>query len=276
MKDITLFQIESDFHRGIDIGMCNCGKRIQTKNHKYGPEIQKYYLFVLVNRGEATLYFKNKKEKVRAHELLVMCPGETIQYVAQTPWSIQWVGLYGQTIERYMKTLGIDGEHPHRYIERYHEMEETLETLYLLGAQSTEATEARRLELIFRFLSLLSPKGQEMSRYDIAESAKRIIDYNFERDLTVEALAETLHIAPAYLARKFAQKYATSPKGYLIEKRIGYAKHLLLQTDSSIKEISLSVGYDDPLYFSRIFKKKEGIAPMAYRQREREVGEKKA
>lgn len=62
------------------------------------------------------------------------------------------------------------------------------------------------------------------------------------------------------------QKYGIAPKDYLIGKRIAHAKRLLRETDASVMEISVSVGYVDQLYFSRIFKKREGISPLAYRK----------
>ena len=58
MKDTTLFQFSSDLHDYSDLGMYYCGKRVKTLNHSYGPEIRNYYLFVLVNEGEATFFIK--------------------------------------------------------------------------------------------------------------------------------------------------------------------------------------------------------------------------
>ena len=64
---------------------------------------------------------------------------------------------------------------------------------------------------------------------------------------------------------EFTQKHGIAPKEYMLEKRIALAKKLLRETETSVMEISNSVGYVDPLYFSRIFKKKEGLSPQAYR-----------
>ena len=88
---------------------------------------------------------------------------------------------------------------------------------------------------------------------------------NFNREITVSEIAATLCVDPAYLTRRFTQKYGLSPKEYIVEKRIAHAKRLLMETDATVKEISVSVGYADQLYFSRIFKKKEGVSPQAYR-----------
>ena len=264
--DNTLFQKACDIYENSDIGMYYCGKRINTPNHVYGPEIRNYYLFVLVNKGEASLFHRNGIIKFKAHDMLVMCPGERIHYVAETPWSIQWVGLYGQTVENYMKSLRICGDDPILKIEKYYEMEEVLEELYQISNCQTEQMRFKQMELIYRFFSLLCKGEQRSKSCDIADRAKKIIDYNFDRDITVKKVADTMHLDSAYLTRKFAQKYSVAPKEYLLKKRIELAKRLLTQTDATVTEISGSVGYDDPLYFSRIFKEKEGLSPLAYRK----------
>ena len=111
MNDNTLFEIKTNLYIDSDIGIYYCGKRINTLNHTYGPEIRNHYLFVLVNSGEAILYGENEI-KLKEHDLLVMCPGEKIHYKALTPWSIQWVGLYGNEIKKYTEKLGITNNNP--------------------------------------------------------------------------------------------------------------------------------------------------------------------
>ena len=266
MADTTLFQNQSDLFENTDIGMYYCGKRVHTLNHVYGPEIRNYYLFLLVNKGEASFFHKNGTIKLEEHDMLVMCPGEKIHYVAHTPWSIQWVGLYGQTVERYMRLLSINGDEPILHIERYYEMEQVFEELYRLSGQRTEYFRCKQIEGIYKFFSLLLESSSQRTRYDIAHSARKILDYNFDHALTIQQIANTLCVDGAYLTRKFIQKYNISPKEYLMEKRIERAKKLLAETDVSVKEISVSVGYVDQLYFSRLFKKKEGISPQAYRK----------
>ena len=266
IMDNTLFQKACDLYENTDIGMYYCGKRINTLNHVYGPEIRNYYLFVLVNKGEASLYHKNGVVKFKSHDMLIMCPGEKIHYVAETPWSIQWVGLYGQTVENHMKSLSVSGDNPIIKIEKYYEMEEVLDELYQISNCTTEQPRCKQMELIYRFFSLLWRKEQKSKSHDIADSAKKIIDYNFDRDITIKKVADTMHLDAAYLTRKFTEKYAVAPKEYLLEKRTELAKRLLAQTDATVAEIAGSVGYDDPLYFSRIFKRKEGVSPLAYRK----------
>ena len=269
MKDTTLFQFSSDLHDYSDLGMYYCGKRVKTLNHSYGPEIRNYYLFVLVNEGEATFFHKNGVIRLKKHDLLVMCPGEKIHYIAETPWSIQWVGLYGKTVENYMKFLSIDGNRPIVKVEEYYEMERILDDLYEMMGDRSEYSRCRQIALIYQFFSLLLRNASKKSVVDIPESAKRIIDYNFDKNITVKDISNMLYLSPEYLTRQFSEKYNISPKEYLIEKRIAFAKKLLTESTVCISEISNSVGYEDQLYFSRIFKKKTGLSPLEFRKQAR-------
>ena len=267
MKDTTLFQFSSDLHDYSDLGMYYCGKRVKTLNHSYGPEIRNYYLFVLVNEGEATFFHKNATVKLKKHDLLVMCPGEKIHYIAETPWSIQWVGLYGQTVEKYMRILSIDGSRPIVKVTEYYELEKILDELYYLIGERNEYSRCRQIVLIYQFFSVLLRNSNRKATADISGSAKRIIDYNFDKNITVRGIADMLYLSPEHLTRQFVDKYKISPKEYLIEKRIELAKKLLRESNASVMEISNSVGYNDQLYFSRIFKKKTGLSPFKYRSK---------
>ena len=268
MENPTLFQINSDLYENADIGMYYCGKRIETPNHTYGPEIRNYYLFMLVNKGEASFFHRKEIIKLKAHDMLVMCPGEKIHYIADTLWSNQWIGLYGQTVDNCMKLLSVNGDNPIIHIDQYHELELLLDELYAINGKRFEHTRYYQISLIYKFFSLLLENSNQKTSTDIAGSAKKIMDYNFDKDISITQIAGTLYTDPAYLTRQFTQKYGIAPKEYMINKRILLAKKLLRKTNSSIIEISNSVGYNDALYFSRIFKKKEGISPLAYRKQQ--------
>ena len=264
MKDHTLFEIQTDLHTDINIGMYYCGKRVRTQNHIYGPQIRNHYLFVLVNSGEATLYGE-AETTLKPHALLVMCPGEKIYYKAKTDWSIQWVGLYGRAVDEYVGQLGISGRNPVFHVSLYHELEAVLRKLYALVKEHSAAARLMQISLIYHFFSILFECSDYKYRIDPIPTAIQIIDYNFNNDITVERLAETLHLNASYLTRKFTAETGISPKQYILRKRIERAKELLADTEVSIFEIANSVGFADQLYFSRIFRKAERLSPSEYR-----------
>lgn len=264
MKDPTLRERKNSLHFRNEIGMYYCGKRVNTKHHSYGPEIRNHYLLVLVNSGEAILHGKTE-QRFGTHDLLIMCPDQRIHYDALTEWSISWVGLYGKTVEEYMNRLGVDGDHPILPIRLYSEVESVFTEIYERSEAMTFENDLEITGLLYRFFSLLFFNQNISQKQDLIGTARKIIDYNYNTDLCVSELSESLGVSFAHFSRQFKQALGVSPKQYLLNKRIERAKYLLSSTDVSIGEISNSVGYEDPLYFSRIFKKETGTSPREYR-----------
>ena len=93
----------------------------------------------------------------------------------------------------------------------------------------------------------------------------RYIDDHYMEDLSLKSLSEELTMNPQYISKLFKTTKGITFSDYLTDVRISKAKHLLLESSDSISEIGLSVGYNDPNYFTRAFKKHEAITPKQYR-----------
>ncbi len=99
----------------------------------------------------------------------------------------------------------------------------------------------------------------------LVNSIRAYISENFHSNITVNEIANHFHFTVSYLVKIFRVATGQTPLQYLIYLRINEAKRLLMQrSDLSVSEIGQAVGYDDPHYFSRIFKKQTGISPSAY------------
>ncbi len=85
-----------------------------------------------------------------------------------------------------------------------------------------------------------------------------------KNDLSVKDLADLCNISEAYFHRIFTAKFGVSPKEYIINRRIEYAKKLLLSEQFSVGEIAQMCGYFEPCHFSREFSKRVGISPNKY------------
>lgn len=97
---------------------------------------------------------------------------------------------------------------------------------------------------------------------------KRVVDYirsNYSGDICLKTLAIELNINPNYLGQLFKDETGEFFNDYINKMRVNKAKELLLCTNSSTKEISSEVGYADPNYFYRIFRKYTCVSPTEYR-----------
>lgn len=97
------------------------------------------------------------------------------------------------------------------------------------------------------------------------QKAKEYIEKNYEKNITLEEVAEFVGLSPFHFTKMFKEKFGITFIDYLTERRIEQAKVEILCTNKSLKEICFSVGYKDPNYFSRVFKKKTGFSPTSYR-----------
>lgn len=92
------------------------------------------------------------------------------------------------------------------------------------------------------------------------------IESNIRRKITLPQLAATLNLEQVYFANIFKQSFQISPLQYVIGKKIDLARVMLATGNLSIKEIAFALGFDNELYFSRLFKQKTSFTPSYYRK----------
>lgn len=120
------------------------------------------------------------------------------------------------------------------------------------------------LLLVSRMLSK-QPRLLEAGRQQIALDIKEYIDMNYTQPLTLKKMAAHFNISPYYLAHLFKDRYSTSPIHYMIQRRMGEATRLLVQTEMKVWEIAKLTGYENANYFSILFTKMVGMSPRQYR-----------
>ncbi len=110
--------------------------------------------------------------------------------------------------------------------------------------------------------TILNEKSNKASQ--VIVDAVLYITENYSTDIRLKDVAASVCISPHYFSKIFKEELGVNFIDFLTSCRMDHAKDLLSKNEDSIKNISYSVGYNDPNYFSRLFKKVEGMSPKEY------------
>ena len=99
-------------------------------------------------------------------------------------------------------------------------------------------------------------------------SAVTYFNENYNQDISIENYSQTRGMSVSWFIRNFKKYTGMTPMQFIVSLRVNNAQILLEQTNYSIYEIAKIVGYDDQLYFSRLFRKQKGVSPSQYRKRQ--------
>lgn len=117
---------------------------------------------------------------------------------------------------------------------------------------------------IVKYLAIKIKELKEGKVSKVIVDAKKFIETNYSKEITLEEVAKNVSISPQYFSKLFKEETGDNFIEYLTKVRIEQGKNLLKNTNYSVKEICYKIGYSDPNYFSRLFKKNVGVSPTEY------------
>ena len=129
--------------------------------------------------------------------------------------------------------------------------------------QSVEQTEKYLMNMLHKSMEVIRVGRENLSA---VQYARQYIEKNLEKNITRESIAELVYLNPDYLARMFKREYGESLSSFLLRRRMETAREALLNTNASINEIAVRVGYDNFSYFAKVFKETWGQTPKDYRK----------
>lgn len=113
----------------------------------------------------------------------------------------------------------------------------------------------------------LLKESSAYSSENVIDNIKTYIHKNYTKDLTLEKISSLFYLNPSYLSFLFKEKTAQNFTDYINQLRIEQAKMLLKSTDDKVYKVAKQLGYDNPKYFFRVFKKIAGLTPEEFRKR---------
>lgn len=225
------------------------------------PWIQDQYTLHFVLHGSGTLEIGGKKHPISKQQLFAIPPNEPMMYYPNPDdkWDYVWFCFSGTDAAELFHNLGASIHTPILNTENGSQIEETLALLF----SETDSPDAYMVNAIFYQVLhyILQPKPKQ------TKLVRTLIDQNFQSvDFTIEKLCKECGLSHSQLCRIFSENYGTSPKQYLIQKRLNYAKQLLRETNLKIEAIARSSGYLDSANFMKEFKKKVGMSAGQFRK----------
>lgn len=109
-------------------------------------------------------------------------------------------------------------------------------------------------------------KNDAIMNKDVLEKVLNYIEQSYCSELTLHTVAEFVHLNPQYLSRYFKNKMGVTFTEFVAKLRIEKAKQLFLKTNYPIHRIATELGFSDPAYFNKVFKKYEKQSPYKYKQ----------
>lgn len=268
MQDYTF---SNDFFRNIDAMIYTCGYENCAPGHSYGPILRNGYLIHYILGGRGIYKAKGKLFRLKEGDAFLICPGELIYYEADQndPWRYTWIGMQGIKVKGYLERTSLWDN-----LVIHYGQDDQMRLCHEKMFEADKLPQNRDLimnSIMYEYLFLLARKfpsphyACDEKKSDYAEEALKFIEGRYCDQITIQDIADHLNINRSYLHRLFKSFTGVSVQNYLLDYRLRQACILLKSTALSVRSVAHTVGYTDPLYFSRIFRQKMGMSPSEYR-----------
>ncbi|MCI8359103.1 MAG: AraC family transcriptional regulator [Lachnospiraceae bacterium] len=267
-----------DKSKPLTVGSCGT---YRLKNHPrlptYRPRGRVDYQILYVSAGTAHFHFDNEENEtlVTAGNMVLYRPKEfqKYEYYGVDKTEVYWIHFTGNDVKNILRSYGISDNMRVFYVGT------SLEFPRIFKRAITELQRCRPhyeevLVLLLRQLLIAIHRKVTKERnlsneyldteMDIA--AQYFNDY-YNTDIRIEEYAVSRGMSVSWFIRNFKRYTQMTPMQYIVSIRIANAQMLLEGTSYTISEIGHIVGYDNPLYFSRLFHKQKGCSPSEYRKR---------
>lgn len=259
-----------------DLNVYRCGIETCKPGYTWGPGVRDHFIVHCVLDGTGTFSDGTQEWKLKGGDGFVIFPGRLVTYKAdrEEPWTYSWVGFSGRKAGVYLGKAGLHRETPVFFHRNDNRITGCVDAM-ISDARLDTPSELMLLGHLYTFISLLIRNNQSMApagtksgnREKYCSRAIDFISRNYSGKISIQDIASNMGLDRSYLYTIFMQTMNMSPQDFLIQYRIERAIELMAETGLGIGDISRSVGYDDPLQFSRIFRKKKGISPSLFRQK---------
>lgn len=224
------------------------------------------YQILYIHKGCGHFFLNNRWEIISAGNVVVYLPSEPqiYTYYAKDKPEIYWIHLAGNHCQELLEQY-----HIHNcYIGIHRTLAQLFDEIILELQVHKPFFQDITLAALYKMLPLIERfhLSQNSTPDSSAMIERLIVELNksYMNPWDIATMAEFCHLSPDYFSHQFKDTLGISPVLYLSNLRIEKAKEFLLTESLSISEVAALVGYKDPLYFSKVFKKATGISPKKF------------
>jgi AraC-like DNA-binding protein len=271
MADVYKQSFKQSYTDNIELSIFNCGLEKCAAGHTWGPGIRDHYLIHLVLSGKGTFQTAGRTWDVQPGDLFLAVPNQLIAYTAdaEQPWEYCWVGFNGACAHALVSQLPFTGDEPVHHTKDPDSLRRALSEIFRARGPEPQ-DEAAMVGYLYLFMAALMKETRDRkpraasSANQYVLNAIKYIQFNYSHDISIDDVAASVGISRSHLYRVFMSNVGKSPIDYLTEYRVNEACKLLRSGSLSIAEVAVSVGFFDQFYFSRVFKKSQGMPPSKY------------
>ncbi len=244
-----------------------------NRHYTYRKEGLPENIFFYCVDGVGWYSIKDKKYTVHPNEFFILPKGVEHAYGSdeKNPWTIYWIHFGGESLQQFNNMHAVKNYFKPHHIKANKEIIAVFTKMYkaLEAGYSTDNIVFANI-CLYEFISLFIYQQKHFTNEPVIKKdcVDEAIDYMQNRisdNITLEELSKQSNYSVSRFSNLFRQKTGYAPIDYFIQMKMQRASQELDFTDKSIKDIAYSLGFDDPYYFSRMFKKVVGMSPLNYR-----------
>ncbi len=238
-----------------------------------GPIIRDCYIFEYCHTGKGKVVINNNSFDISAGQGFFTFPGAVVSLMTDenVPWGKSWVCITGTRVRYFLDLMGINEEHPifpwdncSKALDEIHHIIEELKPQGEFDEFNRNICANRLFKLLLSLCREYDTKQtprQKQSEY--INRALRFIEYNYNRSITVDEIADYVGLNRTYFSTIFKEHMKQTPHQYLMDYKMNKACQFFANPNSTVASVGASIGYE-PQVFSRLFKAQMGITPMQY------------
>ena len=250
------------------------GRSRAKPHYQVGPKRIECYSLHFIFEGRIWIEFGSDRVELQKGDLLCLFPGKTHHYGAlpsAAPLRMDWLAVDGDRVESLLELVGITMERPYRRDAVSHAAMHAVERVVQALADADGWSPATALELQGLIHTLFAELVLDYTTASTAKTSSWIDDcikymeLHAAEGITVQQVADYAGVHRSYFSKVFSDQVGIPPLKFMQKIRMEKAERLLRDSNATVTEIALSLGYPNLYTFTRAFKQYYNVSPLAVR-----------